>query len=166
MSQSNLQAPAGKTIDAQQIPGFYVVGLSVVTSNEDGKASDDINTLWQRFFEEDVLHRIEGRADNVLYAVYHDYEGDHTKPYRLTIGCKIDGEGRDLPQGLHKIHVPTADYVLFAARGEQPKALLDTWENVWKSDLKRTYKTDLEIYGPRFFEEGVHEVLVCVGVTL
>ncbi len=151
-------------IEAQQINAFTVAGISIVTTNQNGRAADDINALWQRFFEEDMLHKIEGRAENTVYAVYSDYEGDHEKPYRVTLGCKIDGCGKDLPEGLHKVAVESGPYAIFAARGEQPKALLQTWEGVWKSDLPRTYAADFEIYGPRFFEERLHEVLVCVGV--
>ena len=155
-----------QTIEAQALQGFYVAGLSILTTNENGQAAEDINGLWQRFLSEDMLHKIEGRTENAIYAVYSDYEGDHTKPFRVTIGCKIKEAANDMPEGLHKTHVPSADYAIFAARGEQPKALLNTWEGIWKSDLKRTYVADLEIYGPRFFEEGLHEVLVCVGVKL
>ncbi len=152
--------------EAQQIPGFHVVGISIVTSNENNGASNDINSLWQKLLEEDVLHKIDGRLDNVIYAVYSDYEGDHTKPYRVTLGCKVQDAANDLPAGLHKTFVPGGDYAIFAARGEQPKALMDTWQTIWKSTLQRRYQADLEIYGPRFFEEGVHEALVCVGVKL
>lgn len=154
------------SVEAQQIPGFYVAGISLVTSNDNGGAADDINALWQRFFEENTLHKIKGRADNVLYCVYSDYEGDHTKPYRVTIGCKMDGAADDMPEGLHKVHVPSANYAIFSAKGEQPKALIQTWEGIWKMEMKRTFAADIEIYGPRFFEEGVNEVLVCVGVNL
>ncbi len=150
--------------EPQQISGFYVVGISTKTSNENDQAADDINALWQRFFEENTLHKIAGRTENVIYAVYSDYEGDHTKPYRVTLGCKVEGSPDDLPDGLHKIHVPTANYTIFSAAGEQPKALIQTWQSIWKMPLDRTYTADLEIYGPRFFEEGLHEVLVCVGV--
>lgn len=165
MSQSNA-AKNISNVEAQAINGFHVVGLSCVTSNKDGQATGDINALWQRFFEEDLLHKIEDRAENVIYAVYSDYEGDHTAPYRITIGCKTNASAQDLADGLHKIHVPTSHYAMFAARGEQPKALLQTWEGIWKSNLPRTFATDLEIYGPRFFEDGLHEILVCVGVKI
>lgn len=153
-------------VEAQQIPGFYVAGISLITSNDNDRAADDINALWQRFFEENTLHKITGRADNVLYCVYSDYEGDHTKPYRVTIGCKLNEAPDDVPEGLHKVHVPPADYAIFSARGEQPKSLIQTWQAIWSTDMKRTYKADVEIYGPRFFEDGVNEVLVCVGVNL
>lgn len=165
MSQSDA-AKKTDQIEAQAIDGFYVVGISAMTCNDNGQAAGDINALWQRFYEENMLHKIEDRAENVIYAVYSDYEGDHTKPFRVTIGCKTRGAANDLPQGLHKTHVPSAHYAMFAARGEQPKALLQTWEGVWKSNLPRTYVADLEIYGPRFFEDGLHEILVCVGVKI
>ena len=152
-------------VEAQQMPGFYVVGISTVTSNADGHATDDINGLWQRFFEEDLLHKIPGRNENTLYMVYSDYEGDHTRPFRITLGCKVEGAD-DQPAGLHKVHVPSAAYAIFAARGEQPKTLLQTWEGIWKMDMPRSFTADVEIYGPRFFEEGLHEVLVCIGVNI
>ena len=159
---------ASGKIEAQPLDGFYVAGVSVTTCNKDGQAAEDINALWQRFFEDDILHKIEDRAENVIYAVYSDYAGDHNAPYRVTIGCKLkeDAGKDDMPAGLHKTHVPPAHYAMFAARGEQPKALIGTWEGIWKSNLPRTYKTDLEIYGPRFFEEGLNEILVCVGVKV
>ena len=48
--------------------------------------------------------------------------------------------------------------------GDQPKALIETWEAIWSSDLDREFKTDFEVYGPRFFEDGLHEVLVHIGI--
>ncbi len=148
----------------QNIDGFTVVGITVRTTNKDGKATDDINALWQRFFEDAVGDAIPNRVGNAIYAVYHDYEGDHDAPYSLTIGCKAEKLDGVLPQGLDAAFVERGDYMIFAARGEQPKALIETWQSVWKSDLKRAYRTDVEIYGARFFEEGLHEILVCIGV--
>ena len=56
-------------------------------------------------------------------------------------------------------------YAMMSATGTQPQALLETWEAIWSGDLDRRFKTDFEVYGPRFFEEGVHEVLVHVGLN-
>lgn len=150
----------------QNLGGFSVVGITARTSNADGQASGDINALWQRFFEEAVGEAIPHKDGKAIYALYHDYEGDHEKPYSLTIGCRVENTDFALPEGMTSVYVPKADYAVFAAQGEQPKALLDTWQGVWKSDLPRSYDCDVEIYGPRFFEEGLHEILVCVGVTL
>lgn len=148
----------------QEVLTFDVYGLTDIISNRDGKASQDINRLWQRFFEESIGHKIACRADDVIYAVYSDYEGDHTLPYRLTIGYRVDSQTINSLEPFHCIHVKSGTYAVLSARGEQPSALIQTWQSVWESDLNREFSTDFEMYGPRFFEEGVHEVLVCVGL--
>jgi len=150
----------------ENIGGFSVVGITARTTNADGQAAADINALWQRFFEEAVGDAIPRKDGKAIYALYHDYEGDHEKPYSLTIGCRVENTDFALPDGMVSVYVPKSDYAVFAAQGEQPKALLDTWQAVWKSDLPRTYGCDVEIYGTRFFEEGLHEILVCVGVKI
>ncbi len=147
----------------EKIDGFSVVGLSMTTSNE--TASEEINALWQDFFEKSIGQDVENRVDDVIYAVYSDYEGDHTKPYRLTVGYKIEGAPQ-MKDHLYHVEVQSADYAMMGAIGEQPKALIETWTAVWQSDLDRKFETDFEVYGKRFFEEGVHEVLVCIGVNV
>ena len=147
----------------EKIDGFSVVGLSMITSNE--TASEEINALWQNFFEQSVGQDVPNRVDDVIYAVYSDYEGDHTKPYRLTIGYKIEGAAQ-MKDYLYHVEVQGADYAMMGAIGEQPKALIETWTAVWQSDLNRKFETDFEVYGKRFFEEGIHEVLVCIGVNV
>lgn len=157
--QQEYEVKAGlETLDA-----FNVIGVSIVTSNE--SASEDINSVWERFFQESVGQVIENRVDDVIYAVYSDYEGDHTKPYRFTLGYKVK-DVSDAPDGLHHVQVQKGDYALMSAAGEQPKALVETWTAIWQSDLDRSFGTDFEVYGQRFFEEGVHEVLVAVGVQV
>ncbi|PCJ97786.1 MAG: hypothetical protein COA45_08850 [Zetaproteobacteria bacterium] len=148
----------------EKIDGFSVVGLSVVISNNE-TASEEINLLWESFFKESIGQDVKNRVDDVIYAVYSDYEGDHTKPYRLTVGYKIEGVPQ-MKDHLHHVEVQSADYAMMGAQGEQPKALIETWEAVWSSDLDRRFKTDFEVYGKRFFEEGVHEILVCIGVNV
>ena len=152
-------------IETTEIGGFTVVGLTIRTNNKDGKATDDINALWQRFFEEAVGEAVPAKDGQAIYAIYHSYDGGADQPYSLTIGCRVKPEANvALVEGLDSVFVESGDYVVFAAQGEQPRALLETWQGIWKADIMRRFKTDVEIYGPRFFEEGLHEVLVCVGV--
>ncbi len=157
---NNYEVKAG----LETIPAFSVVGLSAVISGNE-KASEEINELWQSFFGKSIGQDVSNRVDDVIYAVYSDYEGDHTKPYRLTIGYKIKGDPQ-MKGHLHHVEIKEAEYAMMSAAGEQPKALIDTWTAVWQSDLNRKFETDFEVYGKRFFEEGVHEVLVAVGVNL
>ena len=152
--------------ETTEIRGYTVVGVSIRTTNKDGKAAEEINRLWQKFFEDAVGEAIPAKDGQAIYAVYHEYEGASDKPYSLTIGCRVKPETDiALIEGLSSVYVESGDYMVFAAHGEQPKALIETWQAIWKSDLKRAYKTDIEIYGPRFFQDGLHEILVCVGVN-
>ncbi len=148
----------------EELGGFQVVGITIRTTNADGNAAQDINALWQRFFEQAVGEAIPAKDGEALYAIYHSYDGGADQPYSLTIGCRVKTDDFALPEGLDSVFVEAGDYMIFAAQGEQPKALIETWQAVWKSDLNRTFKTDVEIYGPRFFEAGLHEILVCIGV--
>tara|TARA_R110001592_G_scaffold29350_9_gene106603 strand:- start:22856 stop:23353 length:498 start_codon:yes stop_codon:yes gene_type:complete len=159
-SAQNYEVKAG----LETLPAFSVVGLSAIISGND-KASEEINVLWQSFFEQSIGQDVDNRVNDVIYAVYSDYEGDHTQPYRVTIGYKIAGEPL-CKDHLHHVEVKEADYAMMSAAGEQPKALIDTWTAVWQSDLDRKFETDFEVYGQRFFEEGVHEVLVAIGVNI
>jgi len=150
------------------LDGFAVVGLSkLITGGADG-ATEEINQLWQDFFQMQIAHHLPKRLDDVIYAVYSDYEGDHTKPYRLTLGYRMKEtweSGTDIGTMYHA-EVQDGSYALMSAAGEQPKALIETWTAIWQSDLDRSFKTDFEVYGQRFFEDGVHEVLVAVGVDV
>ncbi len=147
------------------VEAFSVIGVSqVITGGPDG-ASEQINQLWQTFFERQIGQALPQRDGEIIYAVYSDYEGDYTKPYRLTIGYKMLGDV-SIPQELHHVRVESADYAMMNAAGEQPKALIETWTAIWQSDLSRRYKTDFEVYGPNFFKEGLHEILVSVGVNV
>ena len=158
MSEERLEYQVKAAMD--HVPAFDVVGISVVTDSE--KATTDINALWERFFKESIGQQIDHKDNDVIYAVYSDYEGDHTKPYRLTIGYRVNEVARAI--SLHHVQVQANDYAILSAAGPQPQALIETWTSVWESDLDRAYATDFEVYGPRFFEEGVNEVLVHVGV--
>jgi len=145
---------------------FDVVGVSVVTDNQSG--TDDINALWERFFKESVGTKVENKIDDVIYAVYSDYEGDHEAPYRYTIGYKVaaaDDIPQNVPENMTHTHVQTQEYAMMSAAGAQPQALIETWSAIWQSDLDRSFKTDFEIYGPRFFEDGINEVIVAIGLN-
>jgi len=144
-----------------EVESFDVVGVSTITDNQ--KGTDDINALWERFFKESIGQFVPNKSDDVIYAVYSDYEGDHEKPYRLTIGYRVNGN--ETPDTMHRVQVKSQEYAVMSAAGQQPQALIETWKAIWSSqDLGRSYVTDFELYGPRFFEDGINEVLVHIGI--
>ncbi len=149
----------------EKVSAFDVIGVSAMVAGNE-TAAEEINALWQTFFENSVGQHVTNRVDDIIYCVYSDYQGDHTQPYRVTIGYKVDSEPDKVPNGLQRVQVKEADYAMMSAAGEQPKALIETWQAIWQSDLDRRLETDFEVYGQRFFEEGLHEVLVAVGVNI
>jgi predicted transcriptional regulator YdeE len=161
--QSNSADINVQMLETKMRVGFEVVGLSVMLDNADGRAVLSINKLWQRFYNESVVDEITDKLGNEVYAVYSEYQGDHTKPYRLTIGCRVTG-ALPVPKGLHSVRVSAGPYQHVQATGAQPEALIQAWQSVWTSDLPRRFDTDYEIFGPRFFQGGLHEILLCIGV--
>lgn len=146
----------------ETIEAFDVVGISVMTNNETG--ADDINALWERFFKDCIGTKVTDKTDDNIYAVYSDYEGDHTKPYRLTIGYKVN-QTPTAQDDLHHVHIEARDYAALSAQGPQPQSLIETWTAVWESDMDRAFKTDFEFYGPSFFEDGINEVILYLGLN-
>lgn len=143
--------------------GFFVAGLSIRTSNEEGKAVDHINALWQMFSEQNVLNDLPERLDDTIYALYSDYEGGHTKPYKFTIGCAVPKD-TNLPKGMDVISVPAQSYAIAKAVGEPPASIVKSWTEIWESDLKRAYNVDFEVYGKDFFDPGKREVPIYVSI--
>ena len=153
---SNYEVRAGLA----EVESFDIVGISTITDN--AKGTDDINALWEKFFKDSVGQHIPNKTDDVIYAVYSDYKGDHEAPYRLTIGYRVSNDNTS--DTMHRVSVKGQEYAMMSAAGEQPQALIETWEAIWSSDINRSFATDFEVYGPRFFEDGINEVLIHVGI--
>lgn len=144
-------------------PSMMIVGISCRTSNGPKAAPVDIPKLWQRFYGENIASQISNKASEEIVALYCDYEGDHTKPYTVVIGCPVTSV-ESMPEGMVVKIVPEGTYAEYKAAGEQPKALISTWNKVWKTPLARTYTGDYEVYGKEFFETDHKEVRVYIAV--
>lgn len=61
--------------------------------------------------------------------------------------------------------IQASSYAIFRAIGEHPKALIETWGNIWKeSDLDRTYTGDFELYGDKFVSGYPKELEVFIAI--
>jgi predicted transcriptional regulator YdeE len=164
MTKNNIAQQYEVKAGLDHVSGFVVAGITAIIDGGQDNAAEQINELWGNFFAQQIGKDLEGRIDDTIYAVYSDYQGDYTKPYRLSIGYRIKSDAAHASK-LHYVAVQEGDYAMLSAAGEQPKALIETWKAVWQGDLPRLYQTDFEVYGARFFEEGVHEILVFVGIN-
>ena len=90
-----------------ELEEINLVGLSLgkKTTNENGQSAIDCGSLWQKFQEGHYIEKIPGKSDDNVLAVYHQYEGDHTRPFSYFIGCKVEA-GTPAPEGMDSLVIP------------------------------------------------------------
>jgi predicted transcriptional regulator YdeE len=144
--------------------GFKLIGLRLngKTSNENGQSGIDCGNLWQKFEKEHITDRISGKIGDEIYAVYFEYEGDHTKPFSYLIGCKVK-ENSQAPEGMTSLTIPAGNFIKLIAKGKMPDCIANAWKDIWNSDIERAYQYDFEIYDQRSKDWSNAEVDICVS---
>ena len=142
-------------------PAFNFVGISIRTSN--ATADADIAALWDKFFKENLIVKINGRIDDEILGLYFNYEGDFTKPYHFAIGCRV-ADLIKVPEELIALMIPAGNYAEFIARGTMPDCISDIWVEIWNSNITRTYQYDFEVYKGTDFDPKNALVPVLIGV--
>jgi len=128
-----------------RVPAFNIAGIAIRTTNANGQAMKDIGELWQRFMQQQVLQSIPGRVSDDIVCMYTDYESNFNAPYTTIIGCKVTG-GHILPDGLVFKEIPAALYRLYKPVGQLPESIVQTWMNIWQSEIPRAYAADFDVY--------------------
>lgn len=152
-------------MSTEQKEPFYVVGVSVRTTNENQQAAKDIPALWQRFMSENIANKILNKSSNEVYAVYTDYESDHTKPYTTIIGYKVN-EVDNIPEGFVSKKIEAPNYKTYVAQGNLTEGVVyDKWLEIWEEDINRAYTSDYEVYGAKASDPTNAEVEIFIGVN-
>lgn len=145
--------------------GFQVIGIKVRTTNENGKAAQDIPQLWNRFMTEQIAAKIPNKISEEAYSIYSNYESDHTKPYDTILGCKVSSL-EQIPEGMVGHTVEGGSFVKFVSKGDLTQnAVYDTWLEIWGKDLNRNYSSDFECYGAKAMNPKDAEVDILVAVN-
>ena len=131
------------TLDA-----FYVIGISVRTTNVNNKALKDIGDLFGNFMGQNIIEKIPNKISDDIYCVYTDYESDYNGPYTAIVGCKVSSLN-EIPTGLIGQTIPDSKYQVYRSTGKLSISLAKTWEGIWNSDLNRRYSADFDIYGEK-----------------
>lgn len=148
----------------QSIPSFYIIGIAVRTTNENGQSSIDIPALWERFMAEGIAEKIPGKTGSDIYCLYTAYEKDHTLPYTTVLGCRVNSLN-SIPQGMAGLAVEEGAYEKFVATGDLAKgAVYGEWLKIWEADIPRAFKTDFEVYGAKAQQAGNAEVDIFIGI--
>ena len=150
----------------ERISSFNIIGIAINTSNADGKALMDLGTLWGRFFSENIAAQIPNAINHNIYALYTDYETNHTGKYTALIGLAVSDLDNIAP-GLTAKSIASGNYLKYVARGKMPEAIVKTWEEIWQNDhlLNRKYTVDFERYDERSNNGDQSEVEVFIAVN-
>lgn len=143
---------------------FSIIGIAVRTTNENAQAAIDIPQLWAKFLSEETMTKIPNPIDDAVYSIYTDYELDYTKPYTTILGCKVSNL-KNIPEGMVGKVIEASEYEVYTAKGNLAKGVVySEWERIWKSNIKRKYTADFEIYGPKSLNPQDAEVPIFIAV--
>lgn len=147
------------------IQKFMLFGIKLAekTTNENGQSGIDCGNLWQKFVTENYVSKIPNKLSDQIFAVYYQYDGDHTKPFSYFIGCKV-AEDTFIPEGMDSLVIENGIYEKFTAEGKMPDCIANAWIDIWNSKLDRRYITDFEVYGEKSQDWNNAEVEIYIGV--
>ncbi len=154
-----------KIMETVNVEGFYIIGIAVRTTNENGQSAKDIGALWNKFISEGIVDKIPNKVNTEIYSVYTDYEGDYMQPYTTILGCKVENLD-NIPEGMVAKEIKGWKYAKFIAKGDLTKgAIYQEWSKIWNTDLERVYTSDFEIYGEKAQNPIDAEVEILVAIT-
>ena len=120
---------------------FVLCGITARVSNSEPAK---IGELWQRFYAEPFVDALEVE-DGAVFSAYFDYEGDDADVYTTLVGFRVAGS-QVAPAGLTLLTVRAAKYAMMRRSGPMPATVVETWKQVWSSDLRRTFVVDFDRY--------------------
>ncbi len=136
--------------EKKSLDEFWVAGISVRTTNQNGQSQKDISGLWARFITENIAGKIDNKCDESIYCFYTDYESDFMGRYTTILGYKVNTV-EHIPEGLSTKVISASKYRIYKSTGELPYCVLQTWMEIWESDTKRKYLADFDVYPPDAF---------------
>ncbi len=108
----------------KSIQSKVVNGISIRTNNSDemDPSKAKIGRLHHDFDKKIEVGYADGER---VYAIYYDYESDASGDYSVMSG--FDGKAKD-DEGLQPLTIQAGNYLVFSAKGEIPKIVIETWE--------------------------------------
>ena len=122
-----------------------ITGIRIKTTNQDGRAMQDIGITWQRLFADGIYNKIPNKVNGKTIGLYTEYEGDYTKPYTFIAGAEVSKEVQ-IGEEIESIIIPKGKYAKFVITGDVQNSVGQAWQEIWNMDLKREYTCDFEEY--------------------
>lgn len=140
-----------------------VAGIQIRTTNENGKAFQEIGDTWYNFFKNGSYEKIQNKVNHKTIGLYTEYEKDYTKPYTFLAGVetykRIEGH-----QDLVVKVIPKGKYAKFVIIGDVQNSIGQAWKEIWDMDLKRTYTCDFEEYQNNSNDIQKQEVHIYIAI--
>ncbi|MFI5161807.1 MAG: GyrI-like domain-containing protein [Sphingobacteriales bacterium] len=124
---------------------FFVAGIGIRTTNQDGRAQKEIGDLWATFMSENIKGKIPAKYSEDVYCVYTDYETDHTGWYTTVLGYRVREAGHN---GMFVALVPSGNYKQYKPQGQLADSIGEAWMQIWNGGEGRSYVADYDIYRP------------------
>ncbi len=129
-----------------QKENLKIIGISVRTTNQNQQAAKDIPALWEQFVATNVIDKIPNKLDGKVFSVYTDYESDYMGSYTTILGCEVSSL-ENVPEGMTTVEIPEDFYTNFIVNGQLNENIVyNKWLEIWQSDIKRSYRSDFEVY--------------------
>ena len=122
-----------------------ITGIRIKTTNQDGRAMQDIGITWQRLFADGIYNKIPNKVNGKTIGLYTEYEGDYTKPYTFIAGAEVSQKVQ-IGEEIESIIIPKGKYAKFVITGDVQNSVRQAWQEIWNMDLKRKYTCDFEEY--------------------
>jgi predicted transcriptional regulator YdeE len=138
-----------------------LIGIEARTNN---RSALDIGELWKKFYVNGIQDRTPNCVDTRIFVLYNHYESDHTGDFNSLIGSPVS-DLENIPQGMVGRLIPAQKYCVVRAGGTLPNALIEAWQMIWCSNIKRTFKFDFELYDDRAQDPSNAEIDIFIAVT-
>lgn len=140
-----------------------VQGIRIRTTNQDGKAVQDIGETWQRLFIDGIYNNIQNKANNKTIGLYTEYEDDYTKPYTFIAGIEVN-QKKESHQEIEIKVIPKGKYAKFVIIGDVQNSVGEAWQKIWNMDLKRKYTCDFEEYQNNSEDMQKQEIHIYIAI--
>lgn len=152
--------PPPPTYVYEELGPRLLAGIEIRTSNSEMPGS--ALALKERYFAEKICEKIPA-LDNNIYVLYSNYESDYTGSYSYFIGRAISS-AEGVPSDLTIKELCPGNYACFDLDGPFPASLISAWTYIWRSNLARAYRTDLEVYPWDFDPASNPKIKLFIGV--
>jgi len=145
--------------------GFKIIGITTRTTNQNNQSAEDLGKLWSQFYAENIFEKIPNKVSSDIIMIYTDYVSNYTEAYTAIIGVLVSTLD-SVPEGLTGREFEAENFQKFTAKGAMPKAVVNTWINIWQQDdeLNRKYTYDLEVYGEKSQNGENAEVEIFIAI--